>query len=306
MEKTQKRLLGLFGLGLVAATTVFAAAMPSPMTLATSTVTDNIQVRVVSSDVFINIFSPTDGAELINGSQTLEYEHGNAKNINITLEYTGMDGVTHTYILADFPTTGEVKTETMPLNLKDYGFGEYRLTITGKDAEGTPASSTTIEFAYYPVKADAKQEPNSSNVDVNLDYDTSDPEIAGVVINVYDENGNPVDGMTETVTPPSTGTTLDFSKLGDGTYTIVATAVDADGNPLYEVYRTTLNYKAPSIGPVVPVPNTADTGGLFQNTNISNADYLITGLLVFGIIAIVGIGFAMRNGKKNNKNQRRK
>ena len=305
MEKKQKRILGLFGLGIVAATTVFAAAMPSPMTLATSTVTDNIHVKVVSSDIFTNIIRPTDGSDFVNAEQTLEYEYGNAKTITATLEYTGADGITHTYTLADFDAGGEIGTVTTPLNLKNYGFGEYRITVTGKDADGTPASSTTIEFGYYPVEAEAKQEENTSNVDVELNYDTSDPEIAGIVINVYDEDGNLIDGLTQTVTPPATNANLNFSGLNSGSYTIVATAVDGDGNALYEAYRTTLDYKEPSKGPVVPVPNTADTGGLFQNSNISSVDYLVTGLLVFGIVAVVGIGFAMRNGKKN-KNQKRK
>ena len=57
MKKTHKKILGLFGLVLVVAVTVFAAFLPAPKTQAvdTTTVTDTISVRVVGSTPVVNL-----------------------------------------------------------------------------------------------------------------------------------------------------------------------------------------------------------------------------------------------------------
>lgn len=55
------------------------------------------------------------------------------------------------------------------------------------------------------------------------------------------------------------------------------------------------------------VPNTGapDTGGLFQDLNISKEDYLITGLIVFFVLGIVGFGVVTSNHKSATTRRRR-
>ena len=141
------------------------------------------------------------------------------------------------------------------------------------------------------------------NVDLNYNPDSQD--IDKIVLNVYDENGNLVEGLSPVeVTPPTTNVPLDFGKYGlpDGNYTISVTAYDANGNALYEPYTVLVKYSSSAAAPV-PVP---DTGSLLRTNNISNTDYLITGIVIFGLVAIAGVMYAMKNGKKNNTKSRRR
>ena len=68
MKKTEKRVLGLLGLILVAITTIFAAFLPGPEASATdsgTSVTDTIQVRVVGNSPAVEIVGVTDGEKVV-------------------------------------------------------------------------------------------------------------------------------------------------------------------------------------------------------------------------------------------------
>ena len=309
MKRKQKKALGLFGLVMVIAMTFFAAALPGPETSAVATLTDTINVKVVGEDFYINIIEPDDKASFVGSNQTIVYDYANARTIIISLERTGEAGDTPETILdtidADFaPGTGQI-----PLNLDDYGYGEYTIKIRGEDREGN-FWDKMITFSYYPVTVTAEQDSSTEGqVNVNLDYDQNNSDIDKLVINVYDENGNLIEGLSPVeVTPPTTSVPLDFGKygLGSGKYTIKVTAYDANGNPLYAPYEVLVNYTAgetPVTPDIVPVP---DTGGIFQNANISTTDYLITGIIIFGLVAIAGIMFAMKDNKKTKAKTNRR
>lgn len=70
----------------------------------------------------------------------------------------------------------------------------------------------------------------------------------------------------------------------DGKYTAVVVARSADGNTI-SMIRLDTNYAY--VNP--NVPDTPDTGFTINNLNITRVDYLVTGLIVFGMVA----GFAL-------------
>ena len=303
MKKTKKRVLGLLGLALVIITTIFAAFLPNPEASAEggiTSVTDTISVRVVGSVPDILNIKPVSGSVFIYPDQDLSFDYENVEYLTITIYYTDKDDVEHVIPLLekDDPESfvnyipGTYST-SLDLLAEDYGYGEYRVEIVGigfndiKDFE-------TIEFAFYPVVGEAN-EAEDGKVYLDLQYDTENENINTIGINIYDENGNLVNTLSPiTVNSPDMRVELPFAEnnLPTGNYRIEITAYNAEGEALYKPYITYYYYE------MIPVPN---TGTLFSNLNISRADYLVTGLIIFFVAAIRGIVFVTKG--KNSKSR---
>ena len=317
MKKHTKKVLGLFGLGAVAGITALAIALPNnpEASAVESTVVDTIQVRVVGSEVDATITAPVDGSVFVSPEQKLSFDYANANTVTASLEYTNRSGNTYSYpgitILTPDYSAGSYE---QILNLSnygieypdyDYGYGHYKITVESAGVGGVTDISYTT-FDYLPVTGTVEQEKGTNNVKVDLDYDTSDDSnVKNVTITITDEGGNVV------VEPivldrPATEANFDFGNLGlpDGTYTVTIIA-NGENGPLYTEYVTKVTFSNIN-PPIVPVPSTADTGGMFKNNNISQTDYLITGLVIFGIVDIAGVAFIMRNDKKTAKTSKAK
>lgn len=309
MKKTKKRVLGLLGLVLVIITTIFAAFLPGPEASAEggiTSVTDTISVRVVGSVPDILNVKPINGSVFIYPDQDLSFDYENVEYLTITIRYTDKDDVEHIIPLLekDDPESfvdyipGSYST---PLDLlaEDYGYGEYRVEIVGigfndvKDFE-------TVEFALYPVVGEAN-EADDGKVYLDLQYDTENENINTIGINIYDENGNLVNVLSPiTVNTPDMRVELPFAEnnLPTGNYRIEITAYNAKGEALYKPYITYYYYE------MIPVPN---TGALFSNLNISRTDYLVTGLIIFFLAAILGIVFITKDrSNKSRLNKKRR
>lgn len=303
MKKTKKRVLGLLGLALVIITTIFAAFLPNPEASAEggiTSVTDTISVRVVGSVPDILNIKPVSGSVFIYPDQDLSFDYENVEYLTITIYYTDKDDVEHVIPLLekDDPESfvnyipGTYST-SLDLLAEDYGYGEYRVEIVGigfndiKDFE-------TIEFAFYPVVGEAN-EAEDGKVYLDLQCDTENENINTIGINIYDENGNLVNTLSPiTVNSPDMRVELPFAEnnLPTGNYRIEITAYNAEGEALYKPYITYYYYE------MIPVPN---TGTLFSNLNISRTDYLVTGLIIFFVAAILGLVFITKG--KNSKSR---
>ena len=324
MKKTHKKIFGLFGLVLVIAVTIFAAFLPTPKTKAIEPMVDNLSLRVVGSAPLINITGIVSGDDVVSASQGINITYENIDELTAKLKYTDEDGNVYEKNLIDGaptgyiagvsnisvnlqtgeysydyqyydPSTGETKTATGSDSLTNQGFGEYVITVSGKDLGGI-VTERSISFSYVPVVVSAAQD--GDNVNVNLDYDkdaTGDAQIGSIVINVYyDETGKLMEPFPITIYPPSDNYTFNPKDYGfaSGTYTIEAQAYDTNGAKMYKPYFTTFYYQA---GGVTPTPN---TGGVMGNLNISKTDYIITGLVIFSIVGISGAVFISRHDKK--------
>ena len=309
MKKTQKKILGLAGLLAVSAMTVVAVLMPGPGALAaTSTsMTDTLTVRVVGEAGNITIKHPTNDQILVNPDQSIDYDFEHIETVTATLEYTDLDGNTHTIDLGTFTHTfspeGRFGSNSIPINLADYGYGDFVVKLAGMGDDEVPVEKF-VEFSFAPVTGEANQDPNTGDVVVDLDYDTDNEDIDHIQINVYDKDGNLIESLSPTNVPrPQTSVTLPFvgNEIPDGLYTIEIIAIDDAGEPLAPPYYTDVDYKTP----VIPVPDAGgesapNTGGFFVGLNISKTDYLVTGLIIFFIAGISGIVFVTkgRQGKK--------
>ncbi|MBR2841194.1 hypothetical protein IKE80_00175 [Candidatus Saccharibacteria bacterium] len=311
MKKTQKKILGLCGLGAVVATTALAAALPTnPEALATSvavnSVTDTIQVRVLGTAVKINITQPdpTSDLNIVNPEREIAFNYENANDVTSTLYYTNVNG--HTEIIDEehFTPNYEPGAFSKTFNLNDYGYGHYKLIVEGEGAGGE-TNKDSVAFNYLPVTGTAAQVGQEERVKVDLNYDTSNTSrVKAVRLDVL-KNGIHT-GKVVWVNYPTKTTDIDFSRMVNGNYTIMATAYGENNLPLFAPFPITVNYQSPYVP--VPVPHTGDTGGMFKDGSVSQTDYLVTGLMVFGIVAVAGIAFIMRNDKKTHskKSGRRK
>lgn len=195
--------------------------------------------------------------------------------------------------------------KSIDIDVNSYGYGKYVVTARGIGYGGEPAEDY-VTFYYLPLTAEVTEDENTKNYTLDLNYnpyegtEESTGDVANIVINVYDADGNLVKELSPMqVTPPTTSVILPFGDYGlpSGTYKIVISTYDKDGNELYEPYVITIDYEAKSI----PVP---DTGGMLGNLNISKTDYLITGLIIFSLVGISGAIFIAKRGKATNRRRK--
>ena len=329
MKKTQKNVLGALGLILVAAVTTFAAYLPSPEASAANSLTDHITVRVPAQTADVGISGMTSGSTLIEPNQSVNISHENVDNLKVTIKYTDKDGVEHSYILVDENVDSGFHSDEMGLNLStgeytyggntytfpNHGYGEYVITVHGDGTGGTDEQS--LWFTHIPAIAEVEKDSETGNPSVDLEYlpydgtETSVGNVATLILNIYDKDGNLVTPMSPiTVTAPTDNVLLPFDQynLPSGQYTLEVIAYDKDGNDLYRPYYVNFNYQAVPHDEgdeddiVVPDTGAPDTGGLFGNLNVSKGDFLVTGLIVFFAI---GIGSAIFIARRNKKSSRR-
>lgn len=308
MQKTKKNILGLCGLVLVAVMTVVAVLIPSPQASAVESVTDTIIVRVVEPGADINITSPISGAVLTSPEQTLAVSYANLDTATIEIIYTDKDGISHTTTMTETGMDYSPVDKTYPLDLSEaagFGFGTYTIKISGVGMDGQPAEDV-ITFYYHPVAATVTEDKNTGDYHVDLTYtpddgtEEGDGKVDKIVINILDQNGNPVGPSPIVVDAPATSTTfnLDDYNLPAGTYSVQLSVYDRHGKMLYQPYIVaTIDYKT------IPVP---DTGAVLQNLNISKLDYLITGLIIFALIGVGSVIFIARRNRNRRVVGRRK
>ncbi len=294
MKRTQKKVVGFLSLAAVIAMTAAAIMMPTPDTHATASstsFTDNLTVRVVGDEVRVEINSPVDGSQSVLPGQTIKYLYERAERITVTMEYTDMDGNTYPpTVLKDFDAGYVAGDDSFDLNLYDYGYGYgyYKIKVAGVGDGGVTREDAKV-FEFLPVITSTVTDEDTGESTITVDYDTNSPNIKTIVVNVYDEAGNLVEGLSPiTITPPNTEFKFNVNDYGlEGKYLVETAAYSGDGTRLYKYHDIYVNYH-------VNETKVPDTGGMLGNTNISQTDYLITGLIVFSIVAIAGVTFATK------------
>jgi hypothetical protein len=305
MKRAQKKIFGFLGLIFVIVTTIIAAKIPAPVASAISSVTDTIVVTVVGSVPDVNVSGITNGeATLEPNAVTVSYE--NVTNVEVSAKYTNADGITISKVIDSFPSSYGHDAKSYDLFGADagllgagFGYGKYVINVKGTNESGV-YDEDLVSFEYLPLVAELEEDEDTGKIYTDLEYNAddgtedSDGDVAKIIINVYDKDGNLVEGLSPIeVTPPTTKVELPFEKYNvpSGRYTIAITSYDRDNNKLYKPYILTLDYEA------VIVPN---TGGFFRELNISKEDYLVTGLLVFFIVGVVALGIILKDGKKKS------
>ena len=304
MKKTQKRILGFFGLAFVVAMTTVAVLVPSPGASAATSVVDTLTVHVTAGQPDINIIVPEKNSESFKPEQLVQFTATNTENVRVKLTYTAQDGtVIEDDNYASFAPGEGTSTIEFTIDLASlYGYGTYQVTIIGSNS-GDVGDEDSILIEYVPFTASVEEERDGT-IDAVVDYDKDEStgEATGldhIDVNVFPQGKDtPLLPESLTITPPQTSVPIPFDKIPNittGYYDIVFKAYDENGELLY-TRVVTFYYE---------VVETPDTGSFFQNLNISKEDYLVTGLLIFFVFGIVGIGIVTRNHKSNRHTKKR-
>ena len=293
MNKNKKRILGLLGLVLVAAMTIFAIFLPSSEASATDNYssTDTINVRVVGDSINVDIKEPKNGSVFVAPKQILSFDYENARIIhaNILNKDTGQ---IHNLVDEDvgyIPGTKQVDLDLLG-NGYGYGYGEYKINVKGEDYNDV-YDEDNVEFSFLPVIGSIEESENDGLFYLNLNYDTAGSNIGAIEINIYDKEGNRVNQSPINVNLPNTTIELPFSEynIASGDYKVEIVAYSDGGSPLYKPYNLYVSYEV-TLAP--------DTGGFLNNLNISETDYIITALILFSFIIVVGFILITKSKKR--------
>lgn len=282
MKKTHKKVVGLLSLGAVAGMTVFAATLPSPSASATSTFTDTMVVRVLGNAPDVTLLQPGGNISVVGPNQKLEFNYENVKSIKIALRHTSSvnGAVTVVDDFADIDANNVPGTFSEMLNLNDYGYGTFEFTITAENENGVMDVEAVV-ITYSQLESSmAIDNEDPSKVTIKLDYEgIGTPDHSDV--KVTNADGDEV--FAGAIVPPDDKLEILFDEIDGlvaGDYTITVTSYDEYGNIIYTKDYT---YKYE----LAAVPN---TGSFFKDFNVSKEDFLITGLIMFFAISMVGIG----------------
>lgn len=316
MKKTKKRVLGFLGLFLVAAITTFAALMPPLRTSAVGSASaqDQIKVRVVGAVPKVTFTRPASGSRFTEPDQTVSINYENVSDLVVMIEYKDAEGNTQSQQLDRIDNIDyHPGAKDYQLNLDDlYGFGEYTIRVKGNGFGENNISEDVITFTYHSFEPNvpggdngpgsSEDNPLTGNPEVDFNVDPNDQHIYRLEVDVYsvdhkyDTDGDLIEELShQEVTSPFNPLVLEFQEHGlpSGWYMVEVQAYDAEGNPFDEPERLWFYYYVVEPA-VVPNAGAPDSGGLFANLNISRQDYLITGMIIFGVAALIGVALVIR------------
>ena len=267
MRKTHKNILGFAGLGLVAAVTTVAAALPSPGVSAVSSVTDTIQVRVIPAESDISI-SSSFGPEVHSPDYNFDVLYSGITDIKV--ELVNKDGAGNIIFgpveLWHIDADWDPGSKNFPLNLDDYGgYGYFTFTAIGLGHEGVPVEKILTVRYKKPGgeeidggEVDVDEETGTGNVDTHIEKEI----VVQADINIYDEDGNLVRGPIH-ISHPGSLETIDVSGLPAGTYTAEIITEDEDRNVL-DIKYVTIIIDGTTDTATVPIEQEVDTITKFE------------------------------------------
>lgn len=320
MKRKTKRLLSVFGLVVVTAMTAVACALPTPEAHAEDVLTDsanvNIQVKVVGPGSNATMVKPANGEVVKSNIVPVEYTFQKMKSVSTVLSCTSVaraaaEQVVDTYNVTEEDGTG---TRKFNLDLNDWGVqadATCRIFLTGKGIDDKDIRDEGVSFEYRAIKVDMGDKDDENNKPVT--DEKGDPEVTigisdevySLLLQVYDESGKPLfikDGVEEPILVArdkfdlesgSYKLNLPMSKYGakSGWYELVAIAYGQDGKEVVSMNVYRFYYDAKT-------PNVPGTGTVMESLNISRADYVVTGLIAFGAVAIFGVYLVARKSRR--------
>lgn len=260
-----------------------------------------VKVTVVGQAPSVIINGPLDGSD--NGDSTFSVEVIYSKSTQLVYEliYVNEDGTKTTYNLPPHSVstggTGD-GTDRFDIDINNYGGkpGEYILNVR---ADGAGATTDSVRFTVSPFDFKfAGHEEKTNNPIIDFGKNST---VDYALVQVFDKNGKAIlDEPIKVKIDPTKASkiTLPFAEYGltDGTYTVVATPYDKDGNIAGKNITHAITYAS------APAPEVPNTGTFFAAMNLSRQDLLSTGLSLLFIGGFFGILII----SKRNKSQKRR
>lgn len=180
--------------------------------------------------------------------------------------------------------------------LKFYLKSSYLATLPNGDyilgLKLTNGANPTVKFSIKGnTGSDCTNNPNPV-IDINVEEGVEKVEII-----VYDKSGKEIfrfDTPVTSITTNHIALPFDLYCLADGEYqiAIIPYVRDENGNlvPLISEEEAKKNAMTITYG----APRVPDTGNFFANLNLSQKDFLLTGLIIFGVVTAGGIALLKR------------
>lgn len=299
MKRKRKNFLGCIGLVLVAAMTVVAYSIPSPD--ANAETADGVTVMVTvnnGQEPAVHINTPYDSSRTVHNNVDLKISYSNATNISGTVTNTETgDSVSFENATPD-PESNIYTVDNLDFSAAG-SYDKYSVSVSATNLNGF--AEDAISFFYLPVITDITG--HAENNDPILTLGDKSDEVGYITIQAYKqpENTPLFNPVLQYKADEVLGKdiTLPFAdnNAGDSAYNIevISYTSDEEGNIGEQIngpIETPTEYVPPE------VPEVPDTGAFFTNLNITETDYLITGLIVFFIIGISLIIFMKKSSRR--------
>lgn len=316
MRKRKKQLLGILGLIAVFVMTAIAYALPTPDAYAESSVSDSVKVKVTipESESRLSIISPKNGDVLTsqtNGNNLVDVkiDHQQVYKVKLNTTCRNEAGDVTANVNSESDTSNNPSGEldvTADLG-KLSGVNYCRLTATGLDKNGNDAIQDIVEFTFRSVSVDIDDKTDENGNPITNIVISDD--VVKVMVQVFDKQGNPIfvnkDGTDEPIWIPVDK----FFPIGDGNLSLsLSLPMKEYGAPAGWYDLVVVGYDSKDAVVSMNVTEfyygdeTADVpnaGSIFKDLNISHADYIITGLVVFGLVSGFAIFLIIRNKRHN-------
>lgn len=301
MKRQRKNFLGCIGLILVAAMTIVAYSIPSPDASAEAADNDGVTIMVTvnnGQEPAIHINTPYDSFRTVSKLVNLEFSYSNATNISgsitntetgdsVPFENTAPDPESNIYTIND-------------LDLSSAGsYNKYNVSVSATNLNGF--AEDAVSFFYLPVITDITG--HAENNDPILTLSDKSDEVGYITVQAYKQPENTplfnpiLQYNAEEVLDKNLTLPFADNNAGDSAYNIevVSYTSDEEGNIGEQIdapIDTPTEYTPPK------VPEVPDTGAFFTNLNITETDYLVTGLIVFFTIGISLIVFMKKSSRR--------
>ncbi len=328
MKKSKKHVFGLLGLCAVGAMTIAAINLPTPGANATANNID-INVNVVETSLSVSFLTPRDGEVFVDSEIEVKSSYSFANNLTYKLFYTTPDGQEMQTPVEQFTPTNDSGTHSFTLDLNRFqGFSNYRLQVVASGQNGTNRDDT-VSFEYHAL--DAAYKGSIENGDPKFAGQASS-KVAKIQIQAFhngidsvmvDKDGTelPVIIERDAFVDNKFEAVLPFEKYHakNGSYQAVFTALDDAGN-IISIIRVPFEYNKEGGSTDVPSeddkpsqpgqpggsdssdssesPEVPDTGSLANLLNISRLDYILSGILVFSLVAGFAIYLILRKNHR--------
>ena len=298
MKRQRKNFVGIIGLFAVAAMTAFAYNIPIPSVNAESAgATTSITVNVVNERIpTMTIVDPSDGDVVADPAVDVRFTFTNADSFvfHIKNNRTGDTYDINEPLDPSIDPAVASGTQVKALNLEDYGtYGDsFTITVSTVGVSNFAEDSVTISLKSVVVEQVDPDDPSNPEDDPVIEIKDKMPGVCSVSIQTYKlPAGNPlfdpaivqnVESLTARIVLP-----FDDALAESGQYRIEVTPLtctdpsnpDDEPQPTGTPESIIINYTTPET-PAVP-----NTGLMFAGLNISQSDYIITGLVIFFIIS---------------------
>lgn len=298
MKRQRKNFVGIIGLFAVAAMTAFAYNIPIPSVNAEpATATTTITVNVVNERIpTMTIVDPSDGDVVTDPAVDVRFTFTNAESFvfHIKNNRTGVTTDINEPLDPSIDPAVGSGTQVKALNLEDYGtYGDsFTITVSSVGASSFAEDSVTISLKSIKIRPVDPDDPNNPEDDPVIEITEKMPGVCSVSVQVYQlPAGNPlfdpaivqnVESLTARIVLP-----FDDALAESGQYRVEVTPLsctdptdpDDEPQPVGNPESIIIDYTKPET-PVVP-----NTGLMFAGLNISQSDYIITGLVIFFILS---------------------